>query len=93
MGKELDSGVATLDSDAIRTQLDRLLYSSQFRNSKRCQSLLKYVVEETIDGRQDLLKERTIGVTVFGREPAYDTNQDAIVRNAAVEVRKRLAQY
>ena len=40
-----------------------------------------------------MLKERSIGVNVFGREAAYDTAQDAIVRNAAVEVRKRLAQY
>jgi len=73
--------------------LDRLLHSVHFRNSKRCQSLLKYVVEEAVSGHHDQLKERTIGVQVFGREPAYDTNQDAVVRNAAVEVRKRLAQY
>ena len=30
---------------------------------------------------------------MFGRETAYDTAQDPIVRNAAIEVRKRLAQY
>jgi len=40
-----------------------------------------------------MLKERSIGASVFGRDPAYDTAQDAVVRNAAVEVRKRLAQY
>ena len=39
------------------------------------------------------LKERVIGQAVFDREAGYDTNQDAVVRNAAAEVRKRLAQY
>ena len=34
-----------------------------------------------------------MGVAVFDRKAAYDTAQDAIVRNAAIEVRKRLAQY
>ena len=81
------------DPADIRQQLERLLTSSQFRNSKRSQALLKYVVEEAAEGHYDRLKERTIGVQVFGREPTYDSNQDAIVRNAAVEVRKRLAQY
>lgn len=39
------------------------------------------------------LKERTIGVEVFSRDPNYDTNQDPVVRGTASEVRKRLAQY
>lgn len=80
-------------AEAIVAQLHRLLASSHFRNSKRCQSLLKHVVTASVEGRPDLLKERVIGAEVFGREPAYDTNQDAVVRNAAAEVRKRLAQY
>lgn len=39
------------------------------------------------------LKERTLGVTVFGRPPDYDSNQDPIVRSTAAEVRKKIAQY
>jgi hypothetical protein len=39
------------------------------------------------------LKERSLGIEVFRREPHYDTNQDPIVRGTAGEVRKRLAQY
>ena len=89
-----DSGAsATSNTAAIRSQLASILESAHFRNSKRSQALLRFVVSELLEGHQDLLKERTIGVTVFGREPDYDTTQDAIVRNAAVEVRKRLAQY
>ncbi|HEV2665186.1 MAG TPA: hypothetical protein VG324_09755 [Blastocatellia bacterium] len=39
------------------------------------------------------MKERTLGIEVFRRDPQYDTNQDPVVRAAAGEVRKRLAQY
>jgi hypothetical protein len=39
------------------------------------------------------LKERTLGVEVFGRDPHYDTNLDPIVRTTAGEIRKRIAQY
>jgi hypothetical protein len=81
------------EASEVRSQLANVLASAQFRNSKRSQSLLRYVVDAAVEGRHDVLKERTIGTTVFGREASYDTSQDAIVRNAAVEVRKRLAQY
>ena len=79
--------------EEVREQLDRILLSPAFRNSKRYSSLLKHVVERTLEGRCDPLKERTIGVEVFGRAPDYDTNVDHVVRSAAGEVRKRLAQY
>lgn len=78
--------------DLVRVELDRLLRSDQFKNSKRCSSLLTYIVEETLDGRGEQLKERVVGVNVFGRNPDYETAEDPVVRNAAIEVRKRLAQ-
>ena len=86
-------GVMGLDHSAVHAQLDRLLQSSRFRNSKRSQALLRFVVQAVLAGDHNSLKERCIGAAVFGREAAYDTAQDPIVRNAAIEVRKRLAQY
>jgi hypothetical protein len=77
----------------IRGQLERLLGSPPFRSSRRCSDFLRYVVEERSAGRTDQLKERTVGVAVFERDPDYDTNQDPVVRNTAGQVRKRLAQY
>ena len=76
-----------------RAQLDRLLASPHFCNSKRCQSLLRYVVEAYLEGALDRVRERAIGSAVFHREAGYDTNQDSVVRTTAAEVRKRLAQY
>jgi hypothetical protein len=80
--------------DSIVEQLDRLLAHPVFKNSKRCPIFLRHVVERTLQGETDHpVKERSIGVEVFGREASYDTNHDPIVRTTAGEVRKRIAQY
>lgn len=74
-------------------QLQRLLESHAFRNSQRYPGFLRYVVEQTLAGQGEHLKERTLGIAVFHRQPDYDTNADPVVRVTAGEVRKRLAQY
>ncbi len=75
---------------AVREALERVLASHAFRKSEQCQRFLRYVVEHR--GEPELLRERSIGVEVFGRKPDYDTAEDPIVRVRATEVRKRLAQ-
>ncbi len=82
-----------LTADMIRGQLELLVHDEVFRSSKRSVSFLRYVVEQTLNGSADQLKERTIGIEVFGRDPSYDTNLDHIVRTAATELRKKLATY
>jgi hypothetical protein len=77
----------------IREQLNRLLAHPLFTNSKRYPVLLAYTVEQALLGNAGELKERTIGVEAFGREPNYDVNLDPVVRTTAAEVRKRLIQY
>ena len=79
--------------EEIREQLDLLVRDEVFRSSKRSVQFLRYVVEQTLKGAADQIKERTVGIEVFGRDPSYDTNGDHIVRTAAIEVRKRLAIY
>ena len=77
----------------ILAQLERILANPLFKNSKRYPALLRYVVERTLDGHAEELKERTLGIEVFGRDLEYDTNLDPVVRTTAAEIRKRLAQY
>lgn len=79
--------------ERIREELGRVLASHEFRTSKRSQDFLKYVVENTLRGHGDMLKERTIGIEVFGRSTSYDPSDDATVRVKAGEVRKRLGLY
>ena len=81
------------ERDAVRAQLERMLLSPHFRNSKRYPLLLRFVVEEPLEGRGPALKERTVGTEVFGRRADYDTATDPIVRVTVAEVRKRIAQY
>lgn len=79
--------------EMIEAQLRRIEASAQFIHSRRYPRFLNYVVHKALQGKQDELKERTIGVEAFGRLPDYDLNADPIVRITAGEVRKRLAQY
>lgn len=81
------------DRASVREELERIISSPLFANSKRYPNLLRYVVEASLHGRADALKERTLGMEVFSREPDYDTNLDHVVRNTASEVRKRLMLY
>jgi hypothetical protein len=81
------------EKDAIREQLGRLLMSSFFRHSKRLPMLLRFVIEHTLAGDVGSIKERTLGVEIFGRSVDYETATDPIVRVTAAELRKRVAQY
>jgi hypothetical protein len=87
-----ESSAAELNPDRILAQLELMLQDEVFRSSKRSIEFLRYVVTQALGG-SDQIKERTIGIEVFGRSLAYDTNSDHIVRTAATELRKRLAIY
>jgi hypothetical protein len=81
------------DRELVLKELDALVSSPHFRGSKRYPALLKYVVDAALENRSGDLKERTLGVEVFGRDPNYDTNADPVVRVSAGEVRKRIDQF
>jgi hypothetical protein len=90
LGVQSPSG---LSPDDVRTQLDAILGSEAFSSSKRCQEFLRYVVLESLEGRADGIKERTIASDVFGKSIAANSDDDSLVRVKAREVRKRLAAY
>jgi hypothetical protein len=77
----------------VREEMQRVLASKEFRSSRRCQDFLRYVVENALQGHSESLKERTIGIDVFGKPSSYDPSEDATVRVKAGEVRKRLSAY
>lgn len=93
MTTETSTGAWHPRPSEIDEVLNRVLLSAPFHGSKQCQSLLKYLVEHSLDGQDGALKERTIGIEIFGRKPDYNTAEDAVVRGRVGEVRKRLAQY
>jgi hypothetical protein len=77
----------------ILAELTHIQNSHAFCNSARSKEFLSYVVEKTLAGQTEFLKERSIGVDLFHRNPTYDTGEDPIVRVKAGEVRRRLAEY
>jgi hypothetical protein len=81
------------DRDAVLTELEAILASPHFCNSKRYPALLRFIVENALAAKAELLKERTLGIEVFDRPHDYDTNADTVVRYTAGEVRKRLLLY
>jgi hypothetical protein len=48
------------------------------------------VINQSVNGHGDELKERLVGVELFGKSPTYDTGEDAIVRVTASDVRRHL---
>jgi len=75
----------------VREELSRILTSRHFRTSRRSKEFLQYVVNQKIKG--ELIKERLIGVYIFGRKPDYSVGEDPVVRVLAGDVRRRLELY
>src|ERR1700722_6560674 len=78
---------------ALMAHLHSITESPAFKGSRRSQEFLTFIVARALDGHFDDLKERVLGVELFGRSPTYDTGDDAIVRVTACDVRKRLNQF
>jgi hypothetical protein len=81
------------EKTAIHLQMERLLANPYFSHSRRFPSFLRFVIKHTVSRQTDMLKERTLGIEIFGKNADYDTASDPIVRVTATEIRKRIAQY
>src|SRR5215471_1425641 len=82
-----------LQEAAVLAELDRVLASREFSGADRLSRFLRFVVERTLAGDRDSLKESVIGTQVFDREPSYDPKADPIVRTAALRLRAKLDEY
>src|SRR6516165_1003397 len=87
------NGSTFVAAELIRAEMESLLSDPLFRYSQRASNLLRFIVDRTLRGKTEDLKERIIGIEVFRRAPDYDTSNDSTVRVVANEVRKRLAEY
>ncbi|WP_025662267.1 hypothetical protein [Rhizobium sp. IBUN] len=76
-----------------REQLDRILSSPDFVLADRGRRFLKFVVNETLEGRAAYLKAFTIATSVFGRDQSFDAQNDPCVRIAAQQLRRALERY
>ena len=93
-GKTLANSVADpVPATAVRNQLARVVNSPGFVSSARLCRFLTHIVNRTIDGDIDSLKEFSIAMEVFDRSSEYDPNVDAIVRVEARRLRAKLKAY
>jgi hypothetical protein len=81
------------DISLLQQHVKEVIEGSAFKGSHRSGQFLQYIMDQAIAGHFESLKERVIGVELFGRDPYYDTGDDAIVRVTASDVRKRLLQH
>ena len=79
--------------EAVRVQLQAILASRQFATATRARRFLTHIVEQTLAGQTDAIKELVLGIEVFDRPADFDPKVDTIVRVEAGKLRKRLEEY
>lgn len=78
---------------AVERQLNKIVASNVFARSKQLCRFLRFVVEETLHGNADAVKESLIGTTVFQRGELFNPGIDPIVRVQARRLRSKLKEY
>ncbi len=78
------NGAGTVESEIPRetvlAELEKVLSSAVFINTRRLGAFLGHVVRQTLDGNAENLKEYQLGLDVFGRRESYDPRTDPVVR-------------
>ena len=101
----LDTGITTsvesndhlplqpIPTGVIREQLERILAAPEFINACQLSRFLRFVVEETLDGRANKIKQYTVAVGALKCESGFDPKIDPIVRVTAGRLRQTLRRY
>ena len=77
----------------VRSQLENVLASELFSRSERLSAFLRFVVEETLDGRGETLKEPVLAHQLYGKDADFDGASNPIVRVDARRLRDKLREY
>jgi TolB-like protein len=84
---------SSIDSSEIREELNRIISFPSFRSSKILTNFLKFIVTETLEGNEQMIKEYVIGTQVLKKNEDFDPKLDGIVRIHAHRLRKLLDEY
>lgn len=69
-GVAIQKSRGEISEEAIRHALSRILESSIFAHSRRLSNFLRFTVETTLAGEEEMLKEYLIGTEVYARKPS-----------------------
>jgi len=87
------TNLSSLDAAEVREQVIRICQNPSFAKSRILSDFLNFVIEKTLDGKQNILKEYTIALEVLKKKPDFNPQLDAIVRIHAGRLRKILDAY
>jgi len=85
--------VPTPEAGDVLGGLERILANGDFDASPRSRAFIRFIVEETLAGRQEGLTQAAIATRVFGRREDFDPTVDPIVRIQAGRLRRSLERY
>jgi len=88
-----DSNGLPVSPQAVERQLNKMVASNVFARSKQLCRFLRFVVQETLNGNAESLKESLIGTTVFERGELFNPGIDPIVRVQARRLRSKIEEY
>lgn len=77
----------------IKAQFKRIVSTPTFKSSRILSSFLEFVIEKTLAGKEDEIKEYSIGISVLSRNIDFNPQLDAIVRIHAGRLRRALKEY
>jgi Tfp pilus assembly protein PilF/TolB-like protein len=78
---------------AVSQQVLRIVASRTFRKCNRLKRLLEFIVDATVKGETNSLKEWVIGTEVYNRGQDFDPRLDPIVRTETRRLRRKLQEY
>jgi hypothetical protein len=83
----------TAQRQLLEEQVDRILHSDELRTSEVLRQLLQFLMEKTVQGEADHLKEYTVAIDGLGKPPTYDPQHNSAVRIQVGRLRLKLAEY
>ena len=89
----IDRNPKVASDEACHDALARVLASDCFMRADRLKSFLTYIVQETLAGRGELIRGKTIAMDVYGRDPTSSGKSENVVRVDARRLRRSLVEY
>jgi TolB-like protein len=94
MSAEAASGpVIHFTKEQVHEQLQKIFLCPAFSVSEILRRFLTYIIEETLAGKSNTIKEYTIAVNVLNKPISFKPQHDAIVRIHAGRLRRALNYY
>ncbi|HKH62741.1 MAG TPA: hypothetical protein VKA49_17985 [Flavitalea sp.] len=93
MKEKHNGSTETFSANEIFLQVQKIVRDPVFENSIILKNFLQYIVEESIHGNSNRLKEYTIAVNVLHKPIDFNTQENGIVRIHAARLRRILDIY